>query len=343
MASFKALVKLAAGTVALGIGGATGYLLLRRLIAGSIELPAAVDAPRETFDSLSAGTVSYYIDRRGTGRPLVLIHSINAAASAYEMKPFFEHYRGARPVIAVDLPGFGFSDRRDHVYSPALYTTVIMELLERVAGADVPADVVALSLSAEFAARAARDRPDLFHTLTVVSPTGLAHNARSSMEMTKQSAILGLPVLGAAAFEALVSRPSLSFFLGKSFVGPVDQGLEAYAYATSHQAGARNAPSYFLSGALFTPRVEEVVYEKVTVPTLVLFDEDGYTDFAKLGTLLGRSRKWSSARIVPSSGLPHFEMAEETFAALEAFWLRVAREADSEHLSQDDGPKPYAD
>lgn len=341
MASFKALAKLAAGTLVLGIGGATGYLALRRLIAGRIALPPAFDASRETFESLSGGTISYYVDRRGTGRPLVLIHSINAAASAYEMKPFFERYRGGRPVIAVDLPGFGFSDRRDRVYSPALYTSVVMALLQRVAGADVPADVVALSLSAEFAARAARDRPDLFHTLTVVSPTGLAHDARSSTEMTKQNPILGMPVVGAAAFEALVSRPSLSFFLGKSFVGPVDPGLEAYAYATSHQPGARHAPFYFLSGALFTPRVDEAVYEKVTVPTLVLFDEDGFTDFAKLGALLGRSRKWSSARIVPSSGLPHFEMAEETFAALDAFWLRIAGEA--EHVSRDDGLKPFAD
>jgi hypothetical protein len=79
------------------------------------------------------------------------------------------------------------------------------------------------------------------------------------------------------------------------------------------------------------------------VPTLVIYDEDGFTDFAKLGTLLGRSRRWSSARIVPSSGLPHFEMAEETFAALEAFWLRVAGESDSEHISNGDGFKPFAE
>ena len=39
-------------------------------------------------------------------RPLLLLHSINASASAYEVKPLFEHYRQQRPVYAPDLPGF---------------------------------------------------------------------------------------------------------------------------------------------------------------------------------------------------------------------------------------------
>ena len=39
--------------------------------------------------------------------PLLLIHSINAAASAAEVEPLFTHYRQQRPVYAIELPGFG--------------------------------------------------------------------------------------------------------------------------------------------------------------------------------------------------------------------------------------------
>lgn len=49
-------------------------------------------------------------------RPLLLIHSVNAAASAFEVKPLFYYYRGRRPMYALDLPCFGQSDRSDRFY-----------------------------------------------------------------------------------------------------------------------------------------------------------------------------------------------------------------------------------
>ena len=59
----------------------------------------------------------------------MLIHSINATASAYEMKALFEAYRGTRPVFAIELPGFGSSERSKRIYSPQLYQDTIVEFL----------------------------------------------------------------------------------------------------------------------------------------------------------------------------------------------------------------------
>ena len=134
-------------------------------------MPKAIDATQsEYIGRLTSRRISYYADASGVGSPLVLIHSINAAGSAYEMKPIFEQYRGQRPVYALELPGFGFSERSDKVYSWQLYTDSIVEFLTDVVGE--PADVIALSLSNEFAARAAHNHPDLFRSLTMISPSG---------------------------------------------------------------------------------------------------------------------------------------------------------------------------
>lgn len=48
-------------------------------------MPDAIDAARHTFESSRSGVLSDYVDQRATGRPLVLIHSVNAAASTYEV------------------------------------------------------------------------------------------------------------------------------------------------------------------------------------------------------------------------------------------------------------------
>src|SRR5262245_52161379 len=87
----------------------TGWIGYSALIVNHHEsLPPAIDAERKQFISREAGLVNYYADTQAGGRPLVLIHGVNLAASSFEMRPLFNHFRETRPVYALDLPGFGF-------------------------------------------------------------------------------------------------------------------------------------------------------------------------------------------------------------------------------------------
>jgi pimeloyl-ACP methyl ester carboxylesterase len=308
------------------MGGWIGYSVL--WINHDHELPPAMEAERRTFANQGGGILSYYVDRSAQGRPLVLIHSINAAGAAYEMRPLFEHYRAHRPVYAIDLPGFGFSDRSNRVYSPQLYTEAILDLLRTQVRESQPADVIALSLSGEFAAMAVQAQPELFHSLALLSPTGLSSRKqkRASQQASDQGTsslfyrLLSFPLWGQAFYDLIATKLSIGFFLRQSFEGQVDPGLIEYAYATSHRPGARYAPLYFVSGQLFTRDIRETVYEKLSLPVLVIYDYDAFTGFDELPGILDRCPNWYAARIVPTRGLPHWEKLEETVAALEKFW-----------------------
>lgn len=132
--------------VASTVAAITGWIIYsRKYIRHDAEFVKAMDSDREDFQSENAGKLSYYADRSGEGVPLVLLHSINAAPSAFEVKPIFERFRGERPVFALELPGFGFSDRSDRLYSPQLFQYAVSDFLKEVVSE--PADVVALSLS----------------------------------------------------------------------------------------------------------------------------------------------------------------------------------------------------
>jgi len=293
-----------------------------------IDLPPAVDAERRTFASREAGVLSYYVDRSAKGRPLVLIHSINAAGSPRELRPIFDHYRGQRPVYALDLPGFGYSDRTDRPYAPALYRDAILALLQTQVKEDGPVDLVALSLGSEFAASAALTQPELVRSVTMISPSGFT--SRESKPAVQQASgqsisdwVLGLfrvRMWSQAFYDLLVTRPSIRFFLRMNFEGQVNEELVDYAYATSHRPGARFAPLHFVSGKLFTPNVREAVYESLTQPALVIYDYDPNVSFDELPGVLKRCSNWHASRIVPTRGLPHWEKPSETFAALDSFW-----------------------
>ena len=309
----------------------------------NLPLPAAIDAERQTFESATAGKLSYYVDRSGQGRPLVLIHSINAGASGYEMRPLFEHYRGKRPVFALDLPGFGFSERSDRSYSPRLYTAAIVDLLGRECASSEGADVVALSLGAEFAARAALEHLELVSSLALLSPTGFSSRAdqnateRRSREGTADRLYraFAFPLWSQAFYDLLASRWSINYFLERSFVGHVDPGLADYDYLTTHQPGARYAPLYFVSGKLFSPDIREAVYGRLTQPVLVIYDQDAFVSFDALPAFLQNHPNWRAMRLAPTRGLPQFEKPGETVGALDSFW-KLCRD----ERSNNDGNRP---
>lgn len=283
---------------------------------GSLPLPAALTAEEGSLDIVREGRVHYYADRDARGTPVLLVHSINAAASAYEMKPLFEALRGRRPVYAIDLPGFGRSDRADRPYTAEGYADVIERVIvDLVAPTGGGCDVVALSLSSEFAARVAVRAPDLVRRLTLISPTGLSSKrlppVADALRRRLFAPLLRVGPLGRGLFALLRTERSVRHYLAKSFVGPIDEGLARYAWRSAQADGAERAPLAFLSGALFDPDAAERLYAKLTVPTAVVHDVDPYTDFGRLAALVDGNAHVRAVRVAPSRGLPHFEQPQK--------------------------------
>lgn len=328
----KSLFDAGGKIISTGLVAAAGWILYSNLaIDHEVTLEEAIPAERKTFQTSRTGLLSYYVDRQATGRPLVLIHSVNAAASAYEMLPLFERYRGRRPVFALDLPGFGFSERSDREYNPQIYVKAIIALLESQVGE--PADVLALSLGCEFSALAALASSGYFHSLVMVSPSGFSQQgskrASQRVEADESSgvvhSILAFPLWSRPLFDLIATRTSIEFFLGRSFVGPIPAGFVDYAYASAHQPGAHHAPLYFLSGKLFTQEVRSRVYEKLDIPVLVIYDEDAYVSFEALNDFVATNPGWRKERITPTRGLPHFEKLTDIQLALDRFWDKIER------------------
>lgn len=326
----QALENVGAGLGASLLAAVGGWLLYSTYgVNHRLPLPPAIDAEQERFVGQNARFLSYYVDKSASGRPLVLIHSINAAASAYEMRPIFQRYRGTRPVYALDLPGFGFSERADRTYSPALYEDAIIDFLK--ARVSEPADVIALSLGCEFAAGAALREPQLFHSLTMISPSGFT--ARDQKRATQQATQNGtsdlvykafsFPLWAQGFYDLLGTRASIHYFLQQSFHGRVDPGLAEYDYLTTHQPGARHAPLHFVSGLLFRRDIRERVYQHLKLPVLVLYDRDSFVRFDELPNTIAQNNNWRAVRIAPTKGLPQFEQMDTVAASLDAFWASI--------------------
>lgn len=282
------------------------------------ELGPAIAAQELRWQLDESGEVLCY-HRPGAGRPVLLLHSINAAPSAFEVSPFFDSLSLDRPLFAPDLPGFGRSERRDRRYSPEFFARSLVGMIDAI-GAD-SVDVLALSTTSEFAARAALMAPDKINSLVLVSPTGLSRRRGSrSSAGGRVLRVFRTPGVGSTLYRLLRIRPSIRFFLDLAFEDEAPEPMIDYACATSAQPGARFAPFYFLSGQLFTPDAVGDLYFPLAQPVLVLYDKDPNISFEYLNEVLKGCPNWNAERIRGTRGLPHFEKPRETEQALRVFW-----------------------
>lgn len=157
--------------------------------------------------------------------PVLLVHSVNAAASAHEMRPLYDHLSASRPTYALDLPGFGASLRSERPYTPRLMTDAILAATAfiRSQHRNTPIDGLGLSLSCEFVARAAYEEPSTFRTLALVSPTGMSGTRRndgppgSTRGSTFLHSILTVSLWHRALYRLLTRPRVVRYFLGRTF------------------------------------------------------------------------------------------------------------------------------
>lgn len=259
--------------------------------------------------------------------PLLLVHSINAAASAAELAPLFEHYREQRPVYALELPGFGFSDRSARAYTPRLMTDALHAALDIIQSenAGEAADVLAVSLSSEFAARAKCEAPQSIRRLALVSPTGFSGKklrygpADGTLGLTWLYRLLTWDCWRQGIFNTLTRPGVIRYFLKRTWGSEnIDEPFWRYCLLTSRQPGAANAAFYFVSGFLFSTDINRL-YEQLNGPVWVSMATRGdFTDYRARHTVEGKTN-WQFCA-VQGGALPFFEDLTTFTQQLDPHW-----------------------
>lgn len=312
-----------AGFAAAGLAGAAlTTRLYHRQLPPPTALPPALNATSRIIEG-ETGRIHLY-HRPGTGRPLVLLHSLNAVASPMEVRPIFERFATAtnRPLYAVDWPGFGRSDRPNYRYTPDTYHDALYAVLNKVVREE-PADLVACSIGCEFAASVALQAAPLVHRCVFIAPTGLSANRGPSP--FGRLAVKTAATLGAftAPYFWLTRPQSLRRYLSTQvFLDAIPEALIRYGAHTARIHGAPYAPRYFVDGSLFQRKVDTEVYARLYRPTLLLTPQTPdptVQRFDRLPALLDANPDALSHAEVPGGLLPQWERPTSTLNAITAF------------------------
>jgi pimeloyl-ACP methyl ester carboxylesterase len=252
----------------------------------------------------------------GEGPTVLLIHSINAAASAHEMRNPFRMLAETHRVVALDLLGFGDSDRPKQLYTADLYVELIRDVARSLA---TPVTVIVVSLSSAYVLTAAAQEPALFKQITVVCPTGLEDLVVPSVPGIGYQLLAG--PLGAGIFRALVSRRSMDYFLGSmTYANPdaCDRMMRDMYYRTGHQPGARWAPICFVSGLLNCDL--RPVIRQITVPIQVVWGRYANTTPVMRMSAFTAALPQSQGSVLDAGMAVQDEVPEQFVTAVKQFW-----------------------
>lgn len=306
------------------VGGLGALAAVNQLIAMSAgELYSTLDGDESRY-AWEYGDIEYTV--RGRGAPLVLVHGIYAGASSFEYRHVFEALSRTHRVYAPDLLGFGLSARPPVVYTPELYVQLLLDFARQVMGAaDHPVSVVASSLAATYAIRAAAEQPGLFERLGLIEPVAkdMAGVARPDPLGPLWRQLLRSPLIGQSLYNLASSRRSLRHYLRHHvYADPaaVTSGLVDYYYTAAHQHGARFAPASLISGTLDVSVAAP--YAELSQPILLIWGKDSRVAPLDQAKAFRQTNPHAEMRVHDCGALPHVERPDE-FVAEVADWLRA--------------------
>ena len=268
-----------------------------------------------------------------SGVPIVFVHGIGAGSSSFMWRKNFDPLGQSFRVYALDLLGFGFSDKPAAApYSADLYVELVSDFIREVAGG--PANVVASSLGASYAVRVAAEHPELVNAMILNAPAGYdTLNTRPGMAGAAFYGLLQSPVLGTSFYNVMASERSIRDYARRTLFYDyrrVTNRFVSHLYATSHQAGAQHAIAAFLAGYLNVDM--RLAFSRLTQRVILVWGKQDFTSpVSKASALLDLNPKaelevFDFCRMMPEQEHPELfnALVKEAFRGGERFLSRGA-------------------
>ena len=251
------------------------------------------------------------VERNAAGKDaLLLVHGYGASSASY--RPVLAELATRFRVLAVDLPGFGASDRLAGDYSPEALADDLARILDQK-GID-RADVIGHSWGGSVVLAFARRHPDRLKRLVVISGWIYEDQLLPLMRWSRVS-VLGEMLFGAFYGQALGERLYFNFR---------DPGLvtEETVDEVRKQSGREGSTAVALAAARGMRFGEsEAAYRTIAADTLLVWGGEDRVSLPGFGVRLSRELPHARLRVIPSCGhIPMWECRGDTMAALLDFF-----------------------
>ncbi|MDF1615316.1 alpha/beta fold hydrolase [Desulfurivibrio dismutans] len=286
-------------------GGLAGLLVLLFVTAPlcAATEPNPVEIQEHQVEEPIFGGRAYLLEAgRGNSPTMLLVHGLGEQAARIwdELIP---ELAAEYHVLAVDLPGFGRSDKQNTLYSPKNYAAYLDWLTETFS--PDPMVVVGHSMGGTVALRFAADHPQKVQRLVLIDVAGVLHRKAITQELLEPDLQQRLPSLPSGP----VSR--IDNWLSGIIAGLPDLPLDIDQALTNDTLRARllgGDPARIAALAVVQDNFNRDLRE-LQIPAFIIWGAEDYVTPLRTGLLLKTLLPRAQLQIIPEAG--HVPMRDQ--------------------------------
>ena len=303
------------------VGGTLGTLtLLNKMTesqAGELDTVLKGEGRRYPW---KYGDVFYLVKGNRESKPLLLVHGFGPGASSYEWRKNIDALAEQFRVYALDLMGFGLSDRPPIDYTPETYADLINDFLKEVI--NKPTVVVAHGDTSAYVIANAYRFPQLYERLVLVGPTpAILEETVPGPVNTALKFLLRTPIVGQFFYNMMTTRRAIQNYYdrgGYHNPGLITDELVEYIFSSAHQLNARYTAASAFSKSLSQDAHEPLA--RLQVPIVIVFGREAVPTPAESGAAFKRVNSRIETRTLDNcSGQPQDEQSTKFNALVREF------------------------
>jgi len=173
--------------------------------------------------------------KNGSGSPLLLIHDLTVGSCQYEYHNIIHNLSKNHEVYAIDLLGYGLSDRPNMTYTNYMYVELINDFIKTIIGRKT--DIIASGDAAPIAVMSCHNDNKLINKMIFINPQSLY---QSNIIPSKQTKLLKflfeIPIIGTFIFNLLTTKERIEKEFKEKYI--YDQSLIHEEYLDAYLEAA---------------------------------------------------------------------------------------------------------
>ena len=158
----------------------------------------------------------YKIQKKGHGNPILLVHSLEVAASSEEWFKVIDNLAKTHTVYTIDLLGCGLSEKPFMTYTNHIFSQLISDFIKVVIGKRTT--VITSGNSSSFVISACDNDSTLFEKIILISPEKLSNGHLIPGKRARTyKAILSTSILGTLLYNIAVYKINIKHNIKQDF------------------------------------------------------------------------------------------------------------------------------